>query len=66
MASNVIITFTINAEGDVEYSIDGIKGTGCEELTKLFENLGDTIEEKNTAEYYQKEVDHMIKTRYGK
>lgn len=63
MARNVEITFTINHKGEVEYTICGIKGKGCEELTKIFKNLGEKISEKNTMEYYQKEIESIINVR---
>lgn len=57
------VRFRIDAEGNIEYDIQGIKGSGCEELAKRFEELGKQEHGKKTAEYYEKEVEEKLRTR---
>lgn len=47
------IEFTIHPDGKVEYTIRGIKGSGCEELEALFKELGQTQVSKPTSEFYE-------------
>lgn len=47
------IEFTIHADGKVEYTIRGIKGSGCDNLADLFSTLGETTETRTTGEYYE-------------
>jgi hypothetical protein len=57
------IEFTIAKDGTVEYTIKGLKGTSCEDLSKIFEKLGKVTASKKTAEYYEKEADVKIVTQ---
>ncbi|MBX7152328.1 DUF2997 domain-containing protein [bacterium] len=54
------IEFTIKKDGSVEYTIKGLKGEGCEDLSKIFEQMGDVTFSKKTAEFYEKESDVRI------
>ncbi len=47
------IEFTLHPDGQVEYTVKGVKGTGCEQLTELFSQLGKTAISKPTSEYYE-------------
>ncbi|MBL7960243.1 DUF2997 domain-containing protein [bacterium] len=49
------IEFTIKKDGSVEYTIKGIKGGSCEDLSKIFEELGTVTASKKTSEYFEKE-----------
>ncbi len=60
------IEFTIQPDGSVEYTIRGIQGSSCEELSKIFESLGVVEKSVRTADYYEKETDTHIRTRQGR
>lgn len=56
MSENVQeIECTIKKDGSVEYTIKGIKGGSCEDLSKIFEELGTVTASKKTTEYFEKE-----------
>lgn len=57
------IEFTIKKDGSVEYTIRGIKGASCDDVSKVFETLGHVDESKKTREYYEKEADVKIMTQ---
>jgi hypothetical protein len=52
------IEITILPDGKVEYTIKGVKGSACEEISALLEQLGKVEQEERTGEYY--EDDHRI------
>ncbi len=54
------IEFTIKKDGSVEYTIKGIKGGACEDLSKLFEEMGTVTKSKKTAEFFEKEPETKI------
>jgi invasion protein IalB len=46
----------IGADGMVELHVKGIKGKGCLEVVKLFEQIvGELREEQKTSEFYEPE-----------
>jgi hypothetical protein len=46
----------IGADGVVELHVKGIKGKGCLEVVKLFEQIvGELREEQKTSEFYEPE-----------
>lgn len=45
------IKVTIDAKGGVSYTVQGVKGKGCKELTKAIDALGTVSETKNTSEF---------------
>jgi hypothetical protein len=57
------IEFVIKPNGEVEYTIKGIKGKKCVPLADLFKTLGEVTEAKNTSEYYQEEKEEKVKTQ---
>lgn len=49
------ITITIDAQGNVEVSVKGVKGQGCKALTREIEKaLGKVTADKKTREYHEK------------
>jgi len=60
------IEFTIKKDGSVEYTIKGIKGSSCEDLSKIFEKIGRVTNSEKTREYYEKEADVKIVNKQGK
>lgn len=57
------IEFTIKKDGSVEYTIKGIKGGSCEDLSKVFEELGTVTTSKKTSEYFEKEPETKVITQ---
>lgn len=48
------ITITINTDGDTELKVNGVKGSGCKQLTAQIEKaLGRTTRDTPTAEMHQ-------------
>jgi len=51
------IEIEIRPDGKVEYRIVGVKGSACEEISAVLEELGKVEESTRTAEYYDQEPD---------
>jgi len=52
------ITFTIDEDGAVQFEVSGVKGPQCLEITKELEKeLGDVVDQRKTAEYYEEVVE---------
>ena len=47
------IEITILPDGRVEYTIRGVKGSACEEISALLEQLGKVERDERTGEYYE-------------
>jgi predicted transcriptional regulator len=57
------IEITIHPDGRVEYTIKGVKGSACESISALLEQLGRVQQEARTGEYYEQERDaHLTLT----
>jgi hypothetical protein len=54
------IEITILPDGRIEYTIKGVKGTACESLSAVLEQLGKVEEEGRTGEYYEQDPDRQI------
>jgi Protein of unknown function (DUF2997) len=51
------LEITIDKEGRVQVAVRGVKGEGCQGLTKNIENAVGMVEEREyTAEYYEQPV----------
>lgn len=46
------IEVQILPNGSVQYTIKGVKGTACESISQLLEQLGQIEREENTSEFY--------------
>ncbi len=46
------IEIEIRADGTVEYTIKGNKGSSCESISQLLEQLGEVEVEQRTSEFY--------------
>lgn len=55
------IEFVIKPDGSLEYTIKGMKGAGCDEVSLVFEELGEQTEVRRTSEYYEKEQNVKLK-----
>ena len=47
------IEISIGPDGRIEYTIKGVKGSACEDISALLEQLGKVEESTNTGEYYE-------------
>jgi hypothetical protein len=50
------IDIDIKPDGTFSFGVKGVKGKKCKELTKFLEELGDTLSQEATSEYYQEDV----------
>jgi hypothetical protein len=57
---NQEIEIAILPDGRVEYTIKGVKGSACENISALLEQLGQVQREERTGEYYEQEGDTHI------
>lgn len=49
------IEISIDNEGNISYTVKGMKGKDCEKETKFLDDIGDVTERKYTSEYYQQQ-----------
>lgn len=49
------IEIAILPDGRVEYTIKGVKGSACEQISALLEQLGQVEQDERTGEYYEDE-----------
>ena len=47
------IEISILPDCKVEYTIKGVKGSACEDISALLEQLGKVEQEERTGEYYE-------------
>jgi len=59
------IEFTIKPDGNVEFTVKGVKGKQCLSIAELFKVLGETESEQATAEYYEAEEQSTQITTQG-
>lgn len=57
---NQEIEITIRPDGKIEYTIKGVKGSACEGISAVLEQLGKVEEMNNTGEYYDYSSDAHI------
>ncbi len=65
MVSKQEVELTIKPDGTVELTVKGVKGQACEDVAKLFGELGTTTRDERTAEYYEREGQTNVRTRTG-
>jgi hypothetical protein len=51
------IEIEIRPDGKVEYRIVGVKGSACDQISAVLEELGKVEASERTAEYYDQEPD---------
>ena len=49
------IEIAILPDGRLEYTIKGVKGGACEDLSALLAELGKVVHEERTGEYYERD-----------
>lgn len=54
------IEIEVHPDGRIEYRIKGVKGSACESISALLEQLGRIEQSEHTAEYYEKEPDAQV------
>ena len=59
------IEVTILPDGRVEYTIKGVKGSACESISALLEQLGKVEAESRTTEYYEQDPNTQIHLSAG-
>ena len=59
------IEITILPGGKVEYTIKGVAGAACENVSAILEQLGTVEKETRTGEYYAKESDTHVHLHAG-
>jgi hypothetical protein len=47
------IEIAILPDGRIEYTIKGVKGSACEDISALLEQLGKVEQNERTGEYYE-------------
>lgn len=66
MAEKQEIEFMIKADGNVEFTIKGVKGTQCVPIADLFKVLGTTETDRPTTEFYEEEEERSVTIRSTK
>jgi len=56
------IEFIIKPNGEVEFTVKGVKGKKCVPLADLFKTLGEVTASKNTSEYYEEDKDTKVRS----
>lgn len=59
------IEIQILPDGRVEYRIQGVKGSACESISALLEQLGKVEASERTGEYYEDERPHDVAVAAG-
>lgn len=58
------IDIIIKADASIEYSVSGIKGKSCQDVTKFIDELsGKVLENTKTQEYHEREQKERLTTR---
>lgn len=60
------IDIEIKPDGTFSFGVKGIKGRKCKEITKFLEELGETLSQETTSEYYQEEVIESEQVHIGR
>lgn len=59
------IEITILPGGKVEYTVKGVAGAACEDISAILEQLGKVELEEHTQDYYAKESDTDVHIHAG-
>ncbi len=59
----VEVEFRIREDGRIELTVQGQPGPSCVDVARLFESLGETVEERRTSEFYQGGARSEVGTR---
>jgi hypothetical protein len=58
------IEIAILPDGRVEYRIKGVKGSACESISALLEQLGKIEHAERTGEYYEQNADAVVAVQH--
>ncbi len=50
------IDIDIKPDGTFSFGVKGVKGKKCKDITKFLEELGETLAQEATSEFYQEDV----------
>lgn len=59
------IEISILPGGKVEYTIKGVAGAACEDISAILEQLGKVESEERTGEYYAKDTETDVHLHSG-
>lgn len=59
------IEIQIGPDGKIQYTIKGVKGSACESISQILEQIGDVEQEQTTSEYYDLEDDAHVSIGNG-
>ncbi|MEM7534962.1 MAG: DUF2997 domain-containing protein [Chloroflexota bacterium] len=65
MMNHQEIEIAILPDGRIEYTIKGVKGSACENISALLEQLGKVEHTEKTSEYYDKNTDINVGLTVG-
>jgi hypothetical protein len=54
------IEIAVHPDGRIEYTIRGVKGSACDSISALLEQLGQVEQAEHTGEYYERDTDGHI------
>ena len=54
------IEIAVLPDGRIEYTIKGLKGSACESISALLEQLGEVEQQEHTGEYYERGSDTSV------
>lgn len=59
------IEILVHPDGRVAYTIQGVKGSACESISALLEQLGRIEQEERTSEFYDYDGDTHVQIHSG-
>ncbi|MDY0091974.1 MAG: DUF2997 domain-containing protein [Candidatus Vecturithrix sp.] len=65
MVNQQEIEFIITPDGNVEFTIKGVKGKQCVPIAELFHVLGKIETDRPTAEFYDREAEQAVMVSDG-
>jgi len=65
MAQSHDLVITVKKDGSIEYTVKGMKGRGCRDVTKFLDELGKVTATKDTSEAYGTPVVMVNSTKVG-
>ncbi len=65
MVNQQEIEFIITPDGNVEFTIKGVKGKQCVPIAELFHVLGKIETDRSTAEFYDREAEQPVMVSDG-
>ena len=61
------IHFEISRNGEIQFTVKGIQGKGCEALAQALHELGEVTREEKTSDFYRQQAPTVhVKTNAGR